>query len=138
MLYRWARWLKSGMRYKNQGTSKVRFLEAFQNKDLITQTNDSCEQNGLITESGDVVLNLFPDNTEGIYSPEWISFKSVLRWDVFQSLKDKLRGEGTGSDNYGYIRILNPEGVEEKVWPYEIRYNISRQECTFRTLKANL
>lgn len=132
MLYRWARFLKSPMRYKNQATEFIKFTFGFKNNDLETQTTNVCEQPGLIKESDDVLLNAFPSGLNGIFSPELIEFKERLSWPDFEEIRKALKGESALPINFGYIRVKDPEtGEFEKGWPLEIRYNIASQQASY-------
>jgi len=136
VLYRWARWLKGAFKYKNQTSNYIRFAFGFQNKDLETVTALGCEQPGTVVETGNIQLDAFPNANAGIFSPEWIEFNHVLTWDQFETLRKKLRGQGGGTDNYGYISVLSPiTGLLVQVWPYQMDYKISTQDCRFKTLK---
>jgi hypothetical protein len=131
MLYRWANFLKSSLKYKNQATDKVRFTFGFKNNDLETQTTSLCEQQGLIKESDDVLLDDFPDNSPGLFSPEKIMFKEKLSWPDYEEMRKALKGESVLPINFGYISVKNPNGVYEGGFPMEIRYNISSQEASY-------
>lgn len=139
MLYRWASWLKGIAGLKNQSTSYFRFLFGIQNKDLETESNDPCEQPGVIIEGENVALENFPDNTPGIYYPIWINFKHRLAWSDFEEfILNKLQGAGGGNDDYGFFIVRNPTtGNYIECWPYDVQYNNTKQEVSVKALKKN-
>lgn len=132
MLFRWAKFLKSSLRYKNQATESIKFVFGFKNNELETQTLNICEQPSLIKESDDVLLNGFPSAGNGLFSPEGIEFKERLSWPDFEEIRKALKGESALPINFGYIRVKNPEtGLFEKGYPMEIRYNIASQQAIY-------
>lgn len=135
MLYRWARFLKSSLRYKNQATELIKFVFGFKNNELETQTSNSCEQSGLIKESNDVLLNAFPNSSNALFSPEKIEFKEKLSWPNFEIIRKALKGESLINNNFGYIRVKDPEENFKIGWVTELRYNISSQEASYTLRK---
>ena len=134
MLYRWSKLLKSPLRYKNQVTDLIKFTSGFKNNDLRTQVSNSntCEQLGPVGESEPTALNVFPDGDNGIFSPEIIEFNEKLSWVDFEKIRKALKGESTLGDNFGYIRVKDPNGIYEIGWVTELRYKISSQEAFYK------
>lgn len=134
---RWAPFFKSCLRYKDQATDEIRFVFGPQNNELETQTASSCETPGLIAENSDIVLDDYADNTPGRFSPEVITFNSRLSFANFNYIKNALKNASPDSNNYGYIRVTDPNGEEKTGYIYELAYNPKSEKATYTLLKRD-
>lgn len=139
MLMAHSKWLMSSLIYKDAGQAiKNTFVK--QNKEFSTTLKaDYCHRGDEallpLVANEDVLIGALRPDLDGIYSPEWVWFKTRLSMAEVRYIMNALRGLSPDSNNYGYITYVNDFGDTRKGWVYEISYSRDREEVSFKLLK---
>jgi hypothetical protein len=131
-LYRWAKWINGCLKYK-KGSEVI--------KNTLFKMNGAGrtkEKSGgiWIQENQDVILNDF-ENRNRFFDPIWISFKCRLTMAQIVSIRNAFTGRDEAKKN-GYISVKNADGDTVSGWHYELTYNPSKEEATFKLLKRGI
>lgn len=139
MLIAHAKWLASCLVYKG-GSSVIKNTFVKQNRDLETTLDPAWTCTGgddfglPLKESADIPLAAFTDS-QGIYSPEMVSFKVFLTRVQVRYIINAHRGIGLDDNNYGYLSYVDEDGFERRGWLYSLSYNWVTGEADISLLK---
>lgn len=138
MLLNWAKWLNGGLMYKD-GSELIKNTFVKQNGELttISRQNRNCEidhYQETIKESDPVALAGFSER-DRIFIPDWVSFNARLQKNQINKIKLAMSNNSSGSDNYGYISVLDPDGNRVSGWIYEMEWSPNTEKVFFKLLK---
>lgn len=135
MLMNHAKFINSGLRYKRPADI-IKNTFTKQNGLFKTQfrIGETCllgdSSRLIIQENQDFYLNDF-DKFKKIFSPEIITFEHVIDYETILYLERCFRGYSDDSnDNFGYISVIDPEGVKQSGYLMKLQYDPNTEIAT--------
>lgn len=136
ILYRWAKVWQSGWAFYVRANSPFTYFSKFvsgsNNMNVWTRTNNNCEFKNDIADYG-VIDVTEPDKP--LFGDSKIKFRAPMTWDGIKYLQKCFEGRSPDNKNYGFLRILNPDGVWEDVYILDLKFDPTKQICRFETIE---
>jgi hypothetical protein len=132
---RWAKVFQSGWAmFVEQGLNKsIRFTNGENNTEVTTKINPtSCllgDSNVFYRKDGlDENIN---DMDKPLFHKDIAQFKAPLSWIGFKYILTAFEGNNVDAKDYGFFQWVNPDGVTEKGYALNLKFNPNTQICTF-------
>lgn len=133
ILLRWAKLFVSGLKQKDIN-SRIRYVFGKNRVDFQTELKQAVTCNlddytSSRVQTDNVDSDLFDLNEQkSLFTGNIINFRWVVDWNDWNEMRKAYEGRSPKNTNFGYISVINPDGVKEKGHPISMKYQPVTQE----------